>query len=383
MRCAPILKVAEAVVGGPEEFDGLRTYFATADVDGPNLLTGTPVTFEERPTRANLVAQLDDVLFAKMQATDKVVHVDGGSQEGIFSTGFFNLRARCGVLDPRYLFWFLRSRQFHHEKDRRCTGATQKALTLSGLREINVPLLHGPREQQRIARILDKADVIRRKRAQAVAMADGLVRSTFLDMFGTPLNNPEGLPTAPIKAFGRVVTGNTPPRREPENYGDAIEWIKSDNINTRGYFLTPAEEHLSAAGRRLGRTAPAGSTLVTCIAGSPSVIGNAALADREVAFNQQINAVIPNDETDPYFLYCQFLVAKGLVQGSSTNSMKGMVSKGRFQEIRFLRPDREEQVEFGKVFRRVIGLTRCLEHGLSESEEMFQSLSQRAFCGEL
>lgn len=383
MQCAPILKAAEAITGGPDGFDGLRTYFATADVEGADLLEGTPVTFDERPTRANLVAQLDDVLFAKMQATDKVVHVDRESQEGIFSTGFFNLRARCGLLDPRYLFWFLRSRQFRHEKDRRCTGATQKALTLSGLREISIPLLHGPREQKRVARILDNADVIRRKRGQAVTMADRLVRSWFLEMFGTPLRNPRCLPTAPIRGFGRVVTGNTPPRREPENYGDDIEWIKSDNINTRSYFLTRAEEHLSSAGRRLGRTAPAGSTLVTCIAGSPSVIGNAALADREVAFNQQINAVIPNDQTDPYFLYCQFLVAKDLVQASSTNSMKGMVSKGRFQEIRFLRPDREEQIEFGRVFRRVAGMTRRLEDGLSESEEMFESLSQRAFCGEL
>jgi type I restriction enzyme S subunit len=125
-------------------------------------------------------------------------------------------------------------------------------------------------------------------------MADELLQSAFLDRFGDPLTNKKGLPTAPINELGRVVTGNTPPRANPENYGNAIEWIKSDNINTPEHFLTPADEYLSEVGKLQGRTVPAGSTLVTCIAGSPSVIGNAALADREVAFNQQINAVVPD-----------------------------------------------------------------------------------------
>ena len=281
-------------------------------------------------------------------------------------------------VDQKYLFHFLAERGFADV----ITGTSQPQITGRGLRNVTVPM-PPLLEQRRIADILDKADGIRRKLAQAVGTADRLVRSAFVDMFGTPVNNTQCLPTAPIRAFGCVVTGNTPPRRVPENYGDEIEWIKSDNINTPSYFLTCAEEYLSSVGKRIGRTAPAGSTLVTCIAGSRNVIGSAALADREVAFNQQINAVIPNDQTDPHFLYCQFLVAKELVQSSSTKSMKGMVSKGRFQEIHFLRPDREEQVKFGNVFRRVAATTRGLEDGVFESAKMFGSLSQRAFAGEL
>ena len=310
------------------------------------------------------------------------VHVNGRSEDAIFSTGFFNLRARSGVLDPRFLFWFLCSPQFYSQKDRLCTGAAQKALTLAGLRRISIPMLDGGvAEQKRVASILDMADDIRRKRELIFAAVDELIKSNFVAMFGTPQSNPKSLPTAPIKAFGRVVTGNTPPRKVPENYGDEVEWIKSDNINTPRHFLTPADEHLSAAGQRLGRTAPAGATLVTCIEGNPNVIGNAALADRDVAFNQQINAVIPDDQTDPFFLYCQFLVAKTLIQASSTHSMKGMVSKGNFQEIEFLRPKHDEQVAFGALFSRLITLARRLEDGLEESDQLCGSLVQRAFRG--
>lgn len=238
-------------------------------------------------------------------------------------------------------------------------------------------------EQRRIAAILDKADGIRRKRAHALSMADEFLKSAFVAEFGDPLTNRKCLPVAPIKELGSVITGNTPPRANPENYGDAIEWIKSDNINTPEHVLTKADEHLSETGKAIGRTAPAGSTLVTCIAGSPSVIGNAALADREVAFNQQINAVVPNKNTDPYFLYCQFLIGKKLVQAHSTNSMKGMVSKGKFQEICFLQPNYDDQQHFGRLFQRALRSRDRIHDDWLSSQELVGSLTARAFRGEL
>jgi type I restriction enzyme S subunit len=251
-----------------------------------------------------------------------------------------------------------------------------------GLSRITVLLPSLP-EQRRIAAILDKADSVRQKRDQALVMADGFLKAAFLERFGDPQANRLGLPKAPIKELGTVITGNTPPRSNPKNYGHTIEWIKSDNINTPEHILTRADEYLSELGKSIGRIAPAGSTLVTCIAGSPGVIGNAALADREVAFNQQINAVVPHRETDSYFLYCQFLVGKTLVQTHSTNSMKGMVSKGKFQEIRFLKPGRDEQREFGRIFERALSSRDRIRDDLIDSHTLFASLSARAFRGEL
>ena len=280
--------------------------------------------------------------------------------------------------DLRWLYHTMKSLRLHE---------LNKAAAVPGLnrndayqQKILVPDLE---DQRRIAAILDKADSARSKGNQELEMIDNLLRSAFLERFGSPQTNRKGIARAPIKQLARVVTGNTPPRKDLENYGNVVEWIKSDNINTPEHFLTPAAEHLSDVGRSLGRIAPVGSTLVTCIAGSPSVIGNAALADREVAFNQQINAVIPKDDTDPYFLYCQFLVGKPLVQASSTNSMKGMVSKGRFQQIEFLRPSQDDQEEFGRVFVRTIGLSNYIRTKCAESDALFSALSQRAFRGEL
>lgn len=52
--------------------------------------------------------------------------------------------------------------------------------------------LYELQEQKRIADILDKADAIRRKRQQAIELANEFLRSVFLDMFGDPITNPKG-----------------------------------------------------------------------------------------------------------------------------------------------------------------------------------------------
>jgi type I restriction enzyme S subunit len=300
---------------------------------------------------------------------------------GICSTDILPIRPKSGT-DRKFLAYYLRQPHMVEMATARAAGVNLPRISPRLLAEFEVP--RPPlEEQRRIAAILDKADAIRRKREQSLALADDLLKSAFQHRYGDPATNPRKLRTEPIKGLGEVVTGNTPSRQSVENYGAGIEWIKSDNINTPSHFLTVASERLSATGERLARKVPAGSTLVTCIAGSPDCIGNAAMTDREVAFNQQINAIVPNKNTDPYFLYAQVLVAKKLIQRASTNSMKGMVSKGRFQEIEFLAPDEDEQRAFGVALQRMLGALDKIQRQAEEATHLFASLSQRAFRGEL
>jgi type I restriction enzyme S subunit len=223
---------------------------------------------------------------------------------------------------------------------------------------------------------------LRAKRRAALAQLDSLTQSLFLDLFGDPATNPKGWPRKPVGEIGKVITGNTPPRANPDYYGTHIEWIKSDNINTPHYYLTKATEGLSESGKTVARTVPAGSILVTCIAGSPACIGNAAMTDREVAFNQQINAFVPVNG-DAHFLYSQMLVGKKLIQEASTAGMKGMVSKGRFEQIMLVLPPIPLQREFARRVTAVEALKTAQRVLLAELDALFATLQHRAFRGEL
>lgn len=243
-------------------------------------------------------------------------------------------------------------------------------------------LLPTREEQRRIAAVLDQADELRVKRRRAISMLDHLAQSIFHDMFGDPVTNSRSWPQRSIGEIGRAITGNTPSRSDPGNFGNYIEWIKSDNIDPQFMVLTKAAESLSAQGATVGRKVSSGAILVTCIAGTPASIGNVAIADRGVAFNQQINALTSHDmETE--FLYMLLRISKPLVLAQSTGGMKGLVSKSRFESIILISPPRQLQREFSRrlqALEKVRGRHR--DHMVS-LDTLFASLQHQAFTGQL
>lgn len=282
-------------------------------------------------------------------------------------------------LIPEYLMYWL---QKHPPK----TLIKDESYPSIGLTDIaNMEIELPPLDyQKKIAKILDKADEIRAKKKLANDKLDEFLKSTFISMFGDPVSNHKQIPQYSISKIGTVITGNTPSRKVEEYYGDYIEWIKSDNINTPYTYLTQATEHLSEQGAKVGRIVPNGSILVTCIAGSFDCVGNIALTNRKVAFNQQINAIIPNNElVDSKFLYTQLLIGKTLIQDKSTKSMKGMVSKGKFETIKVIIPDLSEQQQFVEIFNNVEAQKQKNQQVIEQMDNLFNSLSQRAFKGEL
>lgn len=283
--------------------------------------------------------------------------------------------------DPNYLKYALNSTKTRQEIEQQSTGTTRKRISRKKLGELQIPLPPLP-IQKKIAAILDAADAYRQKTKALIEKYDQLTQSLFLEIFGDPVRNERGWETRPIKLIGKVITGNTPPRNNKSNYGDFIEWIKTDNINTPNQYITKADEYLSESGLSKGRFANAGSILVTCIAGSRRVLGNAAITDRKVAFNQQINAFSPKSGNLKFWYY-HFKLAQKYVQSFSTGGMKGMISKGNFEKMEFICPPNSLQNKFGTQITSVDSQIEKIFSTLNKAEELFHSLLQRAFKGEL
>ncbi len=118
--------------------------------------------------------------------------------------GVAGIRAVEGVSDIRYLAHFIRSQR--NELIKLGTGSTFLAIRRDDLEGLSVSL-PPLEEQKRIAAILDKADAIRKKRQQAIELADQFLKSVFLDMFGDPVTNPLDWPVKPLSDFANVITG--------------------------------------------------------------------------------------------------------------------------------------------------------------------------------
>jgi type I restriction enzyme S subunit len=327
-----------------------------------------------------------DVLFNATNSPElvgKTAFFPGYEEPVVYSNHFLRLRPQVEKIDGRYLARWLQFQFQRRVFEGMCKQwVNQATVGRDSLLALQIPL-PPLAEQRRIAAILDAAEALRAKRRAALAKLDTLTQSIFLEMFGDPVTNARRWPTLKLGEVGRAITGNTPSRERAEYYGSEIEWIKSDNINTPFHYLTKATEGLSKEGRLIGRVAPVGSVLVTCIAGSPACIGNAAIADREVAFNQQINALVPAVPGTTEFIYGHFLVGKKLFRAAATNGMKGMVSKSAFEQVTLISPPSDLQRQFGRVFLANEKLAGKARASLNAFDSLFATLQQRAFRGEL
>lgn len=328
--------------------------------------------------------RVGDVLVAKITPcfqNGKIAQAQIEREIGAGSTEFHVIRASKEA-DARYLLRFLRQDWIRVEGELRMTGSGgQRRVPEAYFRNLMIPL-PSIAEQKRIAAVLDQVDALRAKRRKAVNLLDDLSRSIFIDMFGDPASPNSSWDRKTIGELGAVITGNTPSRAKSENYGEGIEWIKTDNIRPPELNPGQAAERLTAAGERVGRVVPAEAILVTCIAGSPESIGNSALAGRRVAINQQINAFIPEGPL-PRFMLEQIRAGKALIQRKSTGAMTGLVNKSQFSSISLLVPPMDRQQEF---VRRVECVdrerARNVRH-LATLDELFASLQNRAFSGTL
>ena len=99
---------------------------------------------------------------------------------------------------------------------------------------------------------------------------------------------PEEWHTIKLKNVAKIITGNTPSKSDDSFYSEeGLSWVKPDNLD--GFYgFTSTKEKLNSEGMSLARAVPK-YTLLTCCIGT---IGKFGYATEEVAFNQQINAIV-------------------------------------------------------------------------------------------
>jgi type I restriction enzyme S subunit len=303
--------------------------------------------------------------------------------EGAYNVAMIKTIPDETTLSKPYLYYILKNESFQSFISNIGSRAAQAGFNKEDLSkfQISLPSLD---DQIRIATVLTRAEKLIAKRKESIKALDELLKSIFLEMFGDPVRNEKGWDKKELKLFGKIITGNTPPRNDSDNYSsNFIEWIKTDNIVANKTYLTVATEYLSEKGLAKARIVTSGSLLVACIAGSIESIGRAAIANRQVSFNQQINAIQPNEKTNSLFLYWLFKISKLYIQSYATKGMKKILTKGDFERITMVCPPLTLQNQFGVIVEKVELLKEKCIQSLTELENLYGSLGQRAFNGEL
>ncbi|MDO8368306.1 MAG: restriction endonuclease subunit S [Saprospiraceae bacterium] len=178
---------------------------------------------------------------------------------------------------------------------------------------------------------------------------------------------PEGWVWRKLGEVCKAITGTTPPKDNLDNYGTYIPFVKPPQLFDKP--INDAPEKLSKKGATLARILPAHSVLVTCIGN----LGRTAINNIPVAFNQQINALVPPPNLDGKFLFyqAQSPVFKNQLENLSSATTVAIVNKGKFETIQIALPPLPVQ---HAIVTKIEEIFSELDHGVEQLKTARQQL---------
>lgn len=275
-------------------------------------------------------------------------------------------------VDIKYLYYYLGERGFQDI----ISGTAQPQITGQGLTKIEIPLPPLP-EQKRIADILDKAGAIRRKRQQAIQLADDFLRAVFLDMFGDPVTNPKGWVVRPV---GDLCDCIVPGRDKPKSFNGSTPWITTNELIHLGVtfkkenYIGLTEDEISEV---RARVVPKESVIMTCVGD----LGVVSVAGEDMVINQQLHAFLPSEEIAPSYLAFSLASQKGYMLKMASSTTLPYMNKTVCNSVPVMLPPKKMQDKFESLVAKVAAF-KLKSTGFSD-ETAFQSISQKAFSGQL
>lgn len=297
----------------------------------------------------------------------------------------------CGPdLLPEYLYEALRASGGQFDKEKQ--GTTHKTIYMPVLERFRVLVPPLP-EQRRIADILDKADAIRRKRKEAIALTEELLRSAFLEIFGDPLTNPKGWPTAAIEdvassdrnALAIGPFGSNLLASDYTERGHPVVFVR-DLVTER--FVWKSDVFVSARKfeELAAHHAEPGDVLATKMGTPPGIACVVPQGfPRAVVTADVVKISVDRTKVFPDYLAAAINSSWGRHQiaGITAGVTRAKITLRDFRKVQVRLPDLEQQGRYVNYATKVRGSAEGQTAAMRHAEDLFNSLVARAFSGAL
>ena len=277
--------------------------------------------------------------------------------------------------NSKYLYWYLTQLQLEN------AGYSRH---FKYLKETHIPL-PPLKTQKYIASVLEKADQLRKDCQRLEQELNQLAQSVFIEMFGDPVTNPMGWKTLNLLDVCTKITDGT--HQSPEWADNGIPFLFISNIhkgninfNTNKFITNTCYEKLT----KTTKIEP--NDILYTTVGSYGRVALVKESHPEFCFQRHIAHIKPDSKKIlPKFLYYQLQTtgikffadkyAKGIAQ--KTLNLKDL------KNFKILVPPQEKQKQQIVLMQNIHSQYEMLEQQDADYETLFNTLSQKAFKGEL
>jgi type I restriction enzyme, S subunit len=358
---------------------------SSVDKDLKAIVQTQEIIGKDAPSRARKVIRTEDVLVSTVRPNLNAVAIVLPELDGqIASTGFCVLRPKPALINSRYLFYRTLTQDFVSYLTARMRGANYPAVTDEVVRRATIPL-PPLSEQRRIVEILDQANALRKKRADA--KADRILPALFYKKFGDPAMNPKGWQKGQLSSVIDETQYGTSARANTEGKGTVI--VRMNNIDSRGHIDLQDLKHIVLDLYEVEKYKLEPGDLLFNRTNSRELVGKTGLWRGEieaVPASYLIRVRVNRKLVFPEYIWAYMNTAfiKQVLFEKARRAI-GMANINA-QELRVLPvviPDFETQCAFTRLLSGLDCIVESRSRTKVKIDQLFQLLLHRAFSGDL
>lgn len=283
-------------------------------------------------------------------------------------------------VDGKYLCYFLKDRGF---KDV-ISGSAQPQITIQNLMKVIVSYPN-IEQQRKIVSMLDKADEIRTKKRLANDKLDEFLKSTFIDMFGDPETNNKNWKKGTIRDLIEEAKYGTSGKAGTTG---AYPILRMGNLTYKGAITYDDLKYIDLKNEEISKYTLQNGDILFNRTNSKELVGKTAVykSDKQMAFAGYLVRVRTNKKAVPDFIssYMNSDYMKSILRAKCKNIV-GManINAQEFQDFEIYIPPIELQNKFAQIVEKVEEQKQKNEQVIEQMDNLFNSLSQKAFKGEL
>lgn len=321
-----------------------------------------------------------DVVFNSTNSPDlvgKTALFQGFKEPVVFSNHFLRIRVKRELADPGYIAWWLNFRWQQRAFESLCTRwVNQASVRKDDLLDMHVELPVLP-AQQRIARLLEQADRLRRTRRYALELSDTFLPAAFLELFGDPRKTATRWDAEQLENLGTLDRGRSKhrPRNAPHLYGGSFPFIQTGDVaNAEGYIRAHTQTY-SEDGLKQSKLWAAGTLCITIAAN----IGETAILTYPACFPDSIVGFVPGERVKVEFVQFWLQFLQETLEKTAPEVAQKNINLEILRELRCPVPPLPLQQKFAAQVERHERLRANQREALRQADHFFQSLLHRIY----
>ncbi len=338
---------------------------------------------EKKSIKGCKIAKKGDIIISRVRPTRGAVAII--KEESIEVSSAFTILIPKNKILPKYLFYSIAyNNKFYKYLERLQKGSSYPSCRNSDIISYKIIYPKDKKVQEQIVSILERAERLKDYREQANKLADEYLRSVFYEMFGDPIRNEKRWEVKELNNICELITDGS--HRTPKLLSEGFPFLTVSNMgefdfnyeNCKKISKEDYDDLVKNKCRPLK-----GDVLFS----KDGTIGKVMRINenKNIVLLSSISILRPKKIVKTiyleYFMKSNYAIGQALK--SRTGSALRRIILKDIKKIKIPVPPIKLQEEFASIVRKVEKLKEYQQESTRKFNELFNSLMQQAFKGEL